>query len=103
MATSPTLFLNQQFKIDYYDSADGTDARYCNSKQLTIGVEEMTGQVTATMAVQQEAGGAFALTATLGTVVMKKCEVGGELIGHKIEVNVALDAPSFVTMKHSGT
>ena len=101
MATSPTLFLNQQFKIDYYDSADGTDARYCNSKQLTIGVEEMTGQVTATMAVQQEAGGAFALTATLGTVVMKKCEVGGELIGHKIEVNVALDAPSFVTMEHS--
>lgn len=101
LASSPTLFLNQQFKIDYTDSADGADALYCNSKQLTIAVEEMTGQVTATMAVQQEAGGAFALSATLGTVVMKKCEIGGELIGHKIEVNVALEAPSFVTLEHS--
>lgn len=100
LASSPSVFLNQQFTIDYTDSADGTDARYCNSKQLTIGVEEMTGQVTAAMTVQQEAGGAFALTATLGTVVMKKCEVGGELIGHQIEVNVDLEAPTFVTMEH---
>lgn len=100
LASSPSLFLNQQFTIDYTDSADGTDARYCNSKKLTIGVEEMSGQVTAAMTVQQEAGGAFALTATLGTVVMKKCEVGGELIGHQIEVNVELEAPSFVDMAH---
>lgn len=100
LMSSPSLFLNQQFTIDYTDSADGSNARYCNSKQLTIGVEEMTGQVTAAMTVQQEAGGAFALTATLGTVVMKKCNVGGELIGHQIEVNVDIEAPSFVTMAH---
>jgi hypothetical protein len=68
------VYLNQQFSVVYDDPADGKDAYYCNTKKLTISVNDMEGQVQGTMQVEQETGDAFAITSSLEEVVIEQCD-----------------------------
>ena len=56
---NPFVYLNQQFKVTYADEDNGKSALYCNTKKLTLGVADMSGQITATMTVNAEVGDDF--------------------------------------------
>lgn len=85
---SPSVFLNQQFKIKYDDitGKTGKDAYYCNTKKLTIGVAGMEGQVEGVMTVQQNAGTEFAIAAVLQEVIVENCENDPNKFQVRVEV-----------------
>ena len=87
-SNAPFVYLNQQFRVDYFDDNDGRDALYCNTKKLTLSVGDMQGQVQFTMTVAAEAGNAFALTASVEDVQIKQCTSADE---YKIVAQVSLE------------